>query len=193
MTQKNPPLPIFDRSLTLLLKSSRSPEKTFKASKESDKDHQSLRLRVSIKKTKKKKKTITNSNSHEAVHMPRNKTNDSSKTASENEQLQREEKYLVNSQRAIQNNLVSAQNRFTFLAIVSGAACGIIGCTDLIGLLWFAATTVVCGSLILVVSCEREPKLFVEDSFSVFSSGASAGFASFVLFWTLFYNICHLF
>ena len=45
----------------------------------------------------------------------------------------------------------------------------------------------------VVAKCGLKPSKYFIGIDKVVVDGASLGFGTFVLFWTLFYNICHLF
>ncbi len=45
----------------------------------------------------------------------------------------------------------------------------------------------------VVAKCGFKPSKYFVGVDKVIVHGASLGFGTFVLFWTLFYNICHLF
>ena len=108
---------------------------------------------------------------------------------------EKEEKYLFVNGESVAHNARINSKTFTTLSILSGSVAGIVGATDFIGLVWYCATILVVGTATLVFRCENEPKRFVPESIgsAIFAQGFSGGFASFILFWTLFYNVCHLF
>mgnify|MGYP002635511204 CR=1 FL=1 len=81
---------------------------------------------------------------------------------------------------------------FQFLAIVAGIVCGCLGLTDLKGFAAFGLANVAIGGAV-VAKCGFKPSKYFIGIDKVVVDGASLGFGTFVLFWTLFYNICHLF
>uniref|UniRef100_A0A7S0Q1B5 ER membrane protein complex subunit 6 n=1 Tax=Coccolithus braarudii TaxID=221442 RepID=A0A7S0Q1B5_9EUKA len=79
-----------------------------------------------------------------------------------------------------------------FVAIVSGAAAGILGLEGLIGFLAFFITTfALSAGAYLVVGCE--PKPYFKLSADVWTEGIKDGMMSYILFWTLFYDIVHIY
>jgi hypothetical protein len=79
-----------------------------------------------------------------------------------------------------------------FVAIVSGCAAGILGLTGLAGFVAFFATTLLLSvGLYLKVSCE--PKPFFKKPNDIWSEGISQSLLSYILFWTLFYDIVHIY
>ena len=108
---------------------------------------------------------------------------------------EKEEKYLFVNGESIAHNAQINTKTFTSLSILSGSIAGILGATDWIGFVWYCATILVVGGVTVVFRCKNEPKRFAAESVgsAIFGQGFSGGFASFILFWTLFYNVCHLF
>ncbi len=108
---------------------------------------------------------------------------------------EKEEKYLFVNGESIAHNVQINSKTFTSLSILSGSIAGILGATDWIGLVWYCGTILVVGGVTIVFRCKNEPKRFAPESVgsAIFGQGFSGGFASFILFWTLFYNVCHLF
>ena len=108
---------------------------------------------------------------------------------------EKEEKYLFVNGESIAHNVQINSKTFTSLSILSGSIAGILGATDWIGLVWYCGTILVVGGVTVVFRCKNEPKRFAAESVgsAIFGQGFSGGFASFILFWTLFYNVCHLF
>lgn len=75
---------------------------------------------------------------------------------------------------------------------MSGIVCGVLGYTDLRG----AAAFFVFNCLItlaVALKCKLSIKTYFVSLDKVLVDGASSGLSTFILFWTLFYNICHLF
>jgi len=79
-----------------------------------------------------------------------------------------------------------------FVAIVSGCAAGIMGITGLGGFVAFLVSTLLlsCG-LFLKVSCE--PKPFFKKPEDIWFEGITQALMSYILFWTLFYDIVHIY
>ena len=131
-----------------------------------------------------------------AHHSNRNlKDFDADASAARKSLEEKEEKYLFVNGESVAHNARINSKTFTTLSILSGSVAGIVAATDIIGLVFYSATMLVVGTATLVFRCENEPKRFVPESIgsAIFAQGFSGGFASIILFWTLFYNVCHLF
>ena len=92
----------------------------------------------------------------------------------------------------VQNNLRVNDTVFQFLSIVSGIVCGVLGYTDLRGFVAFLAFNALIGCAVLA-KCDFDHAPYFLGRDKIFVGGASASAGTFILFWTLFYNICHLF
>ena len=80
----------------------------------------------------------------------------------------------------------------TFVAITSGAAAGIMGLTGLVGFMAFLITTALL-SVGLFFNCAADPKPYFKKPNDIWFEGISQAGISFVLFWTLFYDIVHIY
>ena len=79
-----------------------------------------------------------------------------------------------------------------FVAIISGCATGIMGITGISGFLcFFIATFALSAGLYLKVLCD--PKPFFRKPDDVWTEGITQAMMSFVMFWTLFYDIVHIY
>ena len=92
----------------------------------------------------------------------------------------------------VANNARVNETVFQFLSIVSGIVCGVLGYTDLKGLGAFFAFNCVIGAAVCA-KLKGDVKSHFASWDKIFVAGASASAGTFILFWTLFYNICHLF
>ena len=101
-------------------------------------------------------------------------------------------KLIVIDPEKVANNAKVNGVVFQFLAIVAGIVCGCLGLTDLKGFAAFGPANVAIGGAV-VAKCGFKPSKYFIGIDKVVVDGASLGFGTFVLFWTLFYNICHLF
>jgi len=80
----------------------------------------------------------------------------------------------------------------TFVAIVAGMAAGILGIEGVAGFVAFLLSTgVLSVALYLKVSCD--PKPFFKKPNDVWTEGISQAAMSYILFWTLFYDIVHIY
>ena len=84
-------------------------------------------------------------------------------------------------------------NSFIFLSIVSGISCGILGLTGVQGFAAHLVCMLIAAGTIATVKCERRVALYFPSLDKVLIDGPNAGFGTFVLFWTLSYNCCHLY
>ena len=78
-----------------------------------------------------------------------------------------------------------------FVAIISGCAAGILGQTGLLGFLTFFITTFLL-SLTLYMKVKGDPKPYFKDAQAIWTEGVVQSLMSYVLFWTLFYDIVHI-
>ena len=92
----------------------------------------------------------------------------------------------------MQTNVRVNDTIFQFLSIVSGIVTGCLGLTDLKGLAAFLAFNCLIA-LAVVVKTGFDVKGHFQSFDKILVNGASASAGTFILFWTLFYNICHLF
>mmetsp|Transcript_17387 Transcript_17387/g.43011 ORF Transcript_17387/g.43011 Transcript_17387/m.43011 type:complete len:110 (-) Transcript_17387:33-362(-) len=93
---------------------------------------------------------------------------------------------------SVQNNIRVNDTIFQFLAIVSGVVCGVLGYTDLKGVAAFLAFNCVIGAAV-ALKCKFAVNTYFISWDKILVDGASSGLGTFILCWTLFYNICHLF
>mmetsp|Transcript_40906 Transcript_40906/g.108115 ORF Transcript_40906/g.108115 Transcript_40906/m.108115 type:complete len:142 (+) Transcript_40906:2-427(+) len=79
-----------------------------------------------------------------------------------------------------------------FVAIISGMASGILGLTGLVGFIAFFATTLLLSvGLYLSVGCDPHP--YFKKPNDIWFEGISQAAMSYILFWTLFYDIVHIY
>lgn len=85
-------------------------------------------------------------------------------------------------------------NRFqTVLYIVGGTICGILGLTDLSGLLFYMALSVVVASLI-TIRMKFNTKLYANISFfKMLLQATTSHLLSFILFWTMSYALVYIY
>lgn len=113
--------------------------------------------------------------------------------AAANEDDARLAKYLVvNAENVVHNARVSARV-FTYLSIVSGIAIGALGYTGVRGFAAHGVFMLASACAVAASKCEGRPTSFFPSVDKVFLDGPNAGLPTFVLFWTLSYNCCHLF
>ena len=79
-----------------------------------------------------------------------------------------------------------------FVAIIAGCAAGIMGITGLSGFAVFLISTLLLSvGLYLKVGCE--PKPFFKKPEDLWFEGITSASMSYILFWTLFYDIVHIY
>ena len=79
-----------------------------------------------------------------------------------------------------------------FVAIISGMAAGIMGITGVSGAAVFLLSTMLLSvGLYLKVSCD--PKPYFKKPENIWFDGISQAAMSYILFWTLFYDIVHIY
>lgn len=101
----------------------------------------------------------------------------------------------------LQSNLSSVFNIKFLVFIFSGATAGVLGLTNLYGFLLFAFSTVLCAALVALVSCRGSPSKFVGDGKGMSDKSAWTSLLTpgmdnvwgFILTWTLFYGIVHVY
>jgi len=79
-----------------------------------------------------------------------------------------------------------------FVAIVSGCAAGIMGLTSIVGFLAFFLTTFLL-SVMMYVKMGMQPKPYFKKPEEVWTEGVMQAMMSYILFWTLFYDIVHIY
>mmetsp|Transcript_7220 Transcript_7220/g.12189 ORF Transcript_7220/g.12189 Transcript_7220/m.12189 type:complete len:111 (+) Transcript_7220:93-425(+) len=92
----------------------------------------------------------------------------------------------------IANNSRSLNYCRVFVAIISGCAAGILGVTGLVGFLFFLLSTFVLSAG-LYSAMGSDPKPFFKSSTDVWTAGINEAMMSYILFWTLFYDIVHIY
>mmetsp|Transcript_4981 Transcript_4981/g.8641 ORF Transcript_4981/g.8641 Transcript_4981/m.8641 type:complete len:121 (+) Transcript_4981:231-593(+) len=92
----------------------------------------------------------------------------------------------------VQKNMRAVMFYRTFVSIVGGIVAGILGLTNLAG---FASYFVMMGmvSLGLASRTNFNPTAYYPTTRMITVEGINSGLMSFVLFWTLFYDIVHIY
>lgn len=79
-----------------------------------------------------------------------------------------------------------------FVAIISGCVAGVLGLTGLLGFVAFFVTSLLLsGALYLKVSCEPAP--YFKQGSDLWFEGVMQAMLSYIFFWTLFYDIVHVY
>ncbi|EFJ28208.1 hypothetical protein SELMODRAFT_231680 [Selaginella moellendorffii] len=99
---------------------------------------------------------------------------------------------LALSAENVQHNLRIAYYCRTFLSIVAGAIAGVLGLTGVYGFLCYFLV-MLCASAGLAAKTRFNTSAFFDSWHRVAFDGFLQGLMSFVLFWTLVYDIVHIF
>ena len=80
----------------------------------------------------------------------------------------------------------------TFLSIIAGCATGVMGFTGLSGLLCFLVVSL-CVSAGFAYKAGPHPETYLQSVSGMFLSGLTGGIGSFILFWTMAFDIVHIY
>ena len=79
-----------------------------------------------------------------------------------------------------------------YMAIVGGCASGIMGLTGLVGfIVFFISSFLMSAALYLMM--DRDPRPYFKSGSDVLTDGVMPGIMSYILFWTLFYDVVHIY
>jgi len=93
---------------------------------------------------------------------------------------------------SLQRNRNSIRFCGNYLSIAGGAIAGILGLTNLSGAgFYFVTQAAVVGAL--VVKMKGSATTYFPTWRMLVTESITEGFTSYILFWTLAYNVCHLF
>jgi hypothetical protein len=79
------------------------------------------------------------------------------------------------------------------MAIVSGICAGILGLESLWGFMFYIATSVLLSASIYITRVEAQPELYFNTASFLMIHDVFSNLVSFVLFWTLFYGLMHVY
>uniref|UniRef100_A0A7S0HSP5 ER membrane protein complex subunit 6 n=1 Tax=Phaeocystis antarctica TaxID=33657 RepID=A0A7S0HSP5_9EUKA len=79
-----------------------------------------------------------------------------------------------------------------FVAILAGAASGIMGLEGIAGFVAFFASSMVL-SLGMYLKMNSNPKPYFKTGSDVWTEGIGQALMSYVMFWTLFFDIVHIY
>eukprot|EP01112_Ceratiomyxa_fruticulosa_P013693 TRINITY_DN3868_c0_g1_i1.p1 TRINITY_DN3868_c0_g1~~TRINITY_DN3868_c0_g1_i1.p1 ORF type:complete len:105 (+),score=8.25 TRINITY_DN3868_c0_g1_i1:147-461(+) len=89
------------------------------------------------------------------------------------------------------NNRVLYYSRI-LISIIAGCATGIIGLTGYVGFLpYFITYAIICG--LMWFKMNGKPLVYLQSETSLWWDGLFTGLLSYVLFWTLSYDIIHIY
>mmetsp|Transcript_11136 Transcript_11136/g.21026 ORF Transcript_11136/g.21026 Transcript_11136/m.21026 type:complete len:121 (+) Transcript_11136:238-600(+) len=93
---------------------------------------------------------------------------------------------------SVQKNLKVVHFCRTFMSIIAGVVAGILGLTNIYGFVcYFVMMALV--SLRMLVKTNFQPTSYFMNSSKITYDGVTAEIMTFVLFWTLFYDIVHIY
>ncbi|EJD01699.1 uncharacterized protein FOMMEDRAFT_142240 [Fomitiporia mediterranea MF3/22] len=88
----------------------------------------------------------------------------------------------------------SALNSIKFLSsCFAGAVAGILGLENWLGFAFFAASTLLTAACMYVVNCKGRPAKYIPGGVRELANPGQDNVFSFVLVWTLFYGIVHVY
>ncbi|BGP32283.1 hypothetical protein JCM10296v2_004064 [Rhodotorula toruloides] len=94
-------------------------------------------------------------------------------------------------------NLVHNQRALYYVksttACIAGSVAGILGLTNLHGFVLFFVTSFGVGALYSAVNCGMKPGRYFPKASEPLLSGTLGNCFSFILFWTLFYSLVHIY
>jgi hypothetical protein len=93
---------------------------------------------------------------------------------------------------ALQQNQHAMYTRRVVVAMASGAIAGALALQSLGGLLFFLVCNIVFSAVQLAL-LPPKTRCFVDRSWGVWTDNAVSGLLTYVLFWTLSFNLVHVF
>ena len=97
------------------------------------------------------------------------------------------------SQQPFANNLNNLAWLRAVMAIVSGVCAGILGLESLWGFMFYLATSFLLSASIFFTRIEGKPELYFTSLTFLMIHEVFSNLVSFVLFWTLFYGLMHVY
>eukprot|EP00879_Flechtneria_rotunda_P013546 GHRR01014144.1.p1 GENE.GHRR01014144.1~~GHRR01014144.1.p1 ORF type:complete len:132 (+),score=45.15 GHRR01014144.1:325-720(+) len=104
------------------------------------------------------------------------------------------EQLIIQNPQNFKNNAAVVYFLRIYMTIVAGAAAGILGVEGLGGFLVYLFSQLLCIAPILVKCAGNYRKFFPSwDKVVLEHVFSSTAILSYILFWMIFYNICHVF
>ncbi|GLC34106.1 ER membrane complex subunit 6 [Pleodorina starrii] len=95
---------------------------------------------------------------------------------------------------AYKSNLQALGFLRNFVAVVSGIVVGICGVVGWHGFIYHFVAQLACVAAMFLKGCTNPPNYFVSwNTLLFFGVFSSTTLLSYILFWMIFYNICHVF
>eukprot|EP01095_Lingulamoeba_sp_RSL-Kostka_P009775 TRINITY_DN3393_c0_g1_i1.p1 TRINITY_DN3393_c0_g1~~TRINITY_DN3393_c0_g1_i1.p1 ORF type:complete len:110 (+),score=1.30 TRINITY_DN3393_c0_g1_i1:44-373(+) len=101
-----------------------------------------------------------------------------------------EEKF---SRKFVSINRRVVYNARIMISVIAGIYAGIMGATNLFGLIIYLMISILLLSLVLILKIKFDFSSFFQSKLLIFKEGLFQGLMTFVLFWTLAYNIVHIY
>ena len=92
----------------------------------------------------------------------------------------------------VANNARAINHTRVFVAIAAGCAAGILGLESAAGMIPFVLSTLAL-SLCLYLSMDARPAPYFKHATDVWTEGISQAIMSYILFWTLLYDVVHIY
>lgn len=100
-------------------------------------------------------------------------------------------KYTIDSSlEAYNNNMLGNVHRL--LGITIGICAGVLGLSNLLGVLFYLLVSTLCNALIYVVVVQGSVTAFNNPK-KIMTKGLGSEVASFLFFWTLVYNVVYVY
>jgi hypothetical protein len=93
---------------------------------------------------------------------------------------------------ALQRNQHAMYTRRVVVAMASGSIAGALALQSLEGLLFFLVCNIVFSAVQLAL-LPAKTRCFVDSAWGVWTDNAMSGLLTYVLFWTLAFNLVHVF
>lgn len=97
------------------------------------------------------------------------------------------------SQQPFSNNINNLSWLRAVMAIVSGVCAGILGLESLWGFMFYLVTSVLLSASIWITRIEGKPELYFNNISILAMHDVFSNLVSYVLFWTLFYGLMHVY
>ncbi|GAA94151.1 hypothetical protein E5Q_00799 [Mixia osmundae IAM 14324] len=80
------------------------------------------------------------------------------------------------------------------MASISGATAGLLGLTNLSGFAFYIMSSMSVAGLVYLITTEQQPRKYIKGGLpELLLSGLLDNALSFILFWTLFYGLVHIY
>ncbi|KAG2447643.1 hypothetical protein HYH02_007561 [Chlamydomonas schloesseri] len=100
---------------------------------------------------------------------------------------------LVNPS-AYKSNLQALDFLRNFTAVIAGIVVGICGVVGWHGFIYHFLSQLACAGAMILKGCTKPAQYFVSWNTLLFHSAlSSTTLLSYILFWMIFYNLCHVF